>query len=98
MNALSVIENLCLAQRLAGLTVDKSKAKTYWIIEYCSKGKRICQSLKPGRKTRMAIARALINSPALILADEPTSALDDTNAKEVLALLQDVVQESNAVF
>ncbi len=97
MNALSVIENLCLAQRLAGLTVDKLKAKDLLDrLNIAQKANVSVKALSQGEKQRVAIARALINSPALILADEPTSALDDANAKEVLALLQDVAKESNA--
>lgn len=97
VHALSVIENLCLAQRLAGLTVDKSKAKDLLDrLNIAQKANVSVKALSQGEKQRVAIARALINSPALILADEPTSALDDTNAKEVLALLQDVAKESNA--
>ncbi len=97
VNALSVIENLCLAQRLAGLNVDKSKANDLLDrLNIAQKANVSVKALSQGEKQRVAIARALINSPALILADEPTSALDDTNAKEVLALLQDVAKESNA--
>lgn len=97
VNALSVIENLCLAQRLAGFTVDKSKALDLLKrLNIAQKANASVKALSQGEKQRVAIARALINNPALILADEPTSALDDANAKEVLALLQDVSKESNA--
>lgn len=97
VNALSVIENLCLAQRLAGFTVDKSKALDLLKrLNIAQKANVSVKALSQGEKQRVAIARALINNPALILADEPTSALDDANAKEVLALLQDVSKESNA--
>ena len=49
-----------------------------------------------GEQQRLAIARALINSPAIILADEPSSALDDQNCRQMIDLLLEVATENNA--
>ena len=53
-------------------------------------GDRFADNLSGGEKTRVAICRALINRPALLLADEPTGQLDAANAKTIATLFQEL--------
>ena len=90
VNSISVLDNLKLAQSLAGRKVDQEHCMNLLArlgIGYKA-GDRP-RSLSQGEKQRLSIARAIVNSPDVILADEPTSALDDDNATEVLELLEE---------
>jgi len=99
VKAIRVLENVMLAQNLGGK--KKNKAKAISILTKLGLAHKInarVNNLSEGEKQRVSIARALVNSPKLILADEPTSALDDENCKAVLNLLKEVSKESNSTL
>lgn len=89
--SLSVCENLLLAPYLANAKQDSRRIEE--VLEHlglsAKRDSRI-QDLSQGQAQRVAIGRAVINKPDVILADEPTSALDDENCQRVIALLLDV--------
>ena len=90
---LSVIENVCLPALLAGddypAVRKKAKALLNWLNLDTRRHHRSTQ-LSGGEMQRCAIARALINDPAVILADEPTGNLDSRNGQLVMELLAEL--------
>ncbi|MCM2301900.1 MAG: ATP-binding cassette domain-containing protein, partial [Flavobacteriaceae bacterium] len=54
--------------------------------------------LSGGEKQRVAVARALVTSPKVILADEPTGALDSTTSRSVMELLKQINRDGMTVF
>jgi ABC-type lipoprotein export system ATPase subunit len=97
VHSLSVQDNLLLANYLAGATNQKQKvlelSERLGFTEHLSKK---TTQLSLGEQQRVSIARALMNTPSVILADEPTSSLDDKNCEIVIALLQKQSEEIGA--
>jgi ABC-type lipoprotein export system ATPase subunit len=87
---LSVLENVCLPALLAGRPRAPSAARARELLDWlglAARREHRPAQLAGGEMQRTAIARALINDPALILADEPTGNLDSANGRTVIDLL-----------
>jgi putative ABC transport system ATP-binding protein len=90
---LNVLENVCLPGLLAGHPDIRVRAKAIELLEWLDLKPRLNHrpdQLSGGEMQRTAIARALINDPAIILADEPTGNLDSFNGQMVVDLLADL--------
>ena len=97
--ALTVRDNLRLARTLARLPPDPGGIERL-IADLGLAGLAGARPsrLSQGEAQRVAIGRAVVNRPALILADEPTSALDDRNCETVFALVRDQAEASGATL
>ena len=94
---LSALENVELVLALRGL--DGGRLAALAALESVGLGERATQRiarLSQGERARVAIARAVVSKPALLLADEPTSRLDGANAISVAILLARLAQETGA--
>jgi predicted ABC-type transport system involved in lysophospholipase L1 biosynthesis ATPase subunit len=87
---LNAMENVLMAPRILGRVDSRKKEQAVALLEKVGMGHRVKHSstkLSGGERQRVAVARALINAPPVILADEPTGNLDETTGKAVMDLL-----------
>jgi putative ABC transport system ATP-binding protein len=99
IDAVSVEQNLRLAATCAGRPVDAARLDALLAdLDIAALRHRRADRLSQGQAQRVAVARALVNRPALVLADEPTSSLDDGNARALLDLLERAAREHGAAL
>ena len=98
MPTLNVLENACLPGLLAGKKSSSIRSRAIELLSWLGLEKRfnhLPAQLSGGEMQRAAIARALINDPAIILADEPTGNLDSRNGQIVIQLLAELNRKWN---
>ena len=91
LDGVSSAENLVLPGILGGLRRKAAIARAHELLDLLGigdRGGRLPSVLSGGERQRLAIARALVNEPSVLLADEPTGALDSDGAAQVLELLR----------
>ncbi len=97
----SALENTCIPAYIGGSGRKEAEAKATEILIYLGLADRLHHrpsALSGGELQRVAVARALINSPAVILADEPSGNLDSQNAKELHKLFFDLRDQYKQTF
>ncbi|SHE43202.1 ABC transporter ATP-binding protein [Alkalibacter saccharofermentans] len=98
----TALENVLMPHRIKGGGVDKStlkKAEELMEMVGLSKVKNNpANNMSGGQQQRTAIARALMNSPEIILADEPTGNLDSDSTENIYKILRDINENSGTTF
>jgi putative ABC transport system ATP-binding protein len=98
---LSSLENVALPLVYAGLGKEERLEKARKTLEAVGLGDRVMHKpneLSGGQRQRVAVARALVNDPAIILADEPTGNLDTKTSYEIMGLFEQIHRAGNTVI
>ncbi len=98
----SVEDNLAFVLKATGwkdtAAIHKRIGEVLEAVDMTTKAHKMPHQLSGGEQQRIAIARAILNNPAVILADEPTGNLDDETAEGILQLLQQINREQGAAI
>jgi lipoprotein-releasing system ATP-binding protein len=97
----TALENVCIPGWLAGRRKNEVKEEAMKLLKLLGLSHRMenkPNQLSGGEQQRVAVARALINKPDIIMADEPTGNLDSANAKELHQLFFDLRKQFNQTF
>jgi predicted ABC-type transport system involved in lysophospholipase L1 biosynthesis ATPase subunit len=97
----SAVENVELPMVFAGRSPRDRRAAARGALEAVGLGERLNHrpdQLSGGERQRVAVARALVNRPRVVLADEPTGNLDSQTARQVMDLILDHVREYSATL
>ncbi len=98
---LTVLENVKLPLAITGKKAkqqDKMARDVLAKVGLKNKANRLPDQLSGGEQERVAIARAIVNKPPILLADEPTGSLDSKTADEILALLKELNEEGQTII
>jgi len=101
LSELSAYENVALPMRLVALSEREISQRTTALLEEVGMSHRASHpphELSGGEQQRIAVARALANNPAVVLADEPTGNLDSANAKAIVDLFSRLNKQKRQTF
>ncbi len=90
---MTVFQNVSFVMRVLGVPVETQQRKTFQILKYVGLQHRMNampEELSGGEQQRIAIARALVNEPQLVLADEPTGNLDPDLSVDIMNLFREI--------
>ena len=98
---LTVIENVEIPMAVTGIKKKNQREMAMDVLRIVGleqKSDRLPDQLSGGEQERVAIARAIVNKPPLILADEPTGNLDSNTATEIMELLKSLNQDGHTII
>jgi len=101
MPYLNTLENAMLPLATKNLRAKEKRDRAMNVLEkvgLADKGSRLPNQLSGGEQGRLAIARAIVNEPPLILADEPTGSLDTKTGREVMEVFLEMNAQGQTVF
>jgi cell division transport system ATP-binding protein len=99
--AKTVIENVSLVPRVLGMAESQQQRRTFQVLKWVGLQHRMNAfplELSGGEQQRIAIARALVNDPAIIIADEPTGNLDPDLSLEIMNLFREINARGTTVL
>ena len=97
----TAIENIMIPAYIAGTSQKQAKERAQELLDFMGLADRATHKpaeLSGGEKQRIAVARALVNNPAIILADEPSGSLDTQNKQELHQLFFDLRDKFGQTF
>ena len=97
----TAVENVMLPAFIAGMSKSEAKKRAMELLDFMGLSDRADHKpneLSGGEKQRVAVARALVNRPAVILADEPSGSLDSKNKDELHRLFFDLRDRTGQTF
>lgn len=97
----TAIENIMIPAFIAGMSKSEAKKRAMELLDFmglADRAKHKPNELSGGEKQRVAVARALVNNPSVILADEPSGSLDSQNKAELHQLFFDLRDKMGQTF
>lgn len=98
---LNAVENVMLPLAILRLSSKEKRERALVVLErvgLAGKASRLPNQLSGGEQGRLAIARAIVNEPPLVLADEPTGTLDSKTGEEIMALFEQLASQGNTII
>ncbi len=97
----TALENVFMPGLIAGRSMNDIRKRAEYLLEETGLGNRMDHrpsELSGGEQQRVAVARALMNEPEIIMADEPTGNLDEANSEKLLSVLMDLRKKEHTAI
>ena len=99
---LSIVENVMLPMDFCNMYTPRERPERAMQllnqVEMAEQAHKLPSAVSGGQQQRVAIARSLVNDPAIIMADEPTGNLDSRTSEEILAVLENLNREGRTII